>query len=352
MKTLDATTLTDARKEREDHLSDLRSKRTPSPDKTTLGELFEQRQERRVKKTGKRIAEQTRAHDRQLFDTHLGDLASRPVQSLSAAEVARLISDLRDRRSERTASAVYRILASALRLAVKRGLLAKSPCDGLEDWERPTHERAKKIRRLDEGEVATLVAAGGSARWRAGLALAAYGGLRLGELLALRWEDIDFDARTISVRRSLLKDGTPKAGGKTEAATRTVVLFPQLELTLAAWKERSPFTSGSDYVLVTASREPIKSRQNARRALDSAKGRAKLPLDVDAERLSWHSLRHSAGSMWLNEWRIPLATAAKMIGHRDASFMLKCYVDEARDEAAWVADVLGGIPDHGLRDAA
>src|SRR5205823_3364079 len=118
---------------------------------------------------------------------HLGSIADRPVQSITATEVARLLADLRDRRSERTASAVYRILAATLALAVRRGLLVKSPCDGLEAWEIPSQARAKEIRRLTSEEIATLVTSGGSERWRAALALAAYGGLRLGEVLALKW---------------------------------------------------------------------------------------------------------------------------------------------------------------------
>jgi Phage integrase family len=122
--------------------------------------------------------------------------------------------------------------------------------------------------------------------------------------LALKWGDIDFEARTISIRRSLKRNGEAKAGGKKEAATRTVVLFPQLDLVLSTWKEVAEFSAASDYVICTADRKPITSRQNARRAFESAEKRASLPLDPEAERLSWHSLRHSAGSMWLNEWSI------------------------------------------------
>jgi integrase len=77
-----------------------------------------------------------------------------------------------------------------------------------------------------------LVNAGSSERWRAALGLAGYAALRLGEVRALRWCDVDFDTDTISVSRSLLTDGTAKAT-KSEAGTRTVALFPELRRRVA-----------------------------------------------------------------------------------------------------------------------
>ncbi len=88
-----------------------------------------------------------------------------------------------------------------------------------------------------------LIAAASTERWKAGLALASLGGLRLGEVRGLQWGDIDLAGNTISVRRSLLPDGSAKTT-KTEAGQRTVPLFPELRRLLVAWKVKSPFTEG------------------------------------------------------------------------------------------------------------
>ena len=181
-----------------------------------------------------------------------------------------------------------------------------------------------------------LIAAASTERWKAGLALAGLGGLRLGEVRGLRWGDIDLAGNTISVRRSLLPDGTAKPP-KTEAGERMVPLFPELRRLLVAWKVKSPFTDPDDYVLVTADRGPVQQR-NAQRALEKAKEAAGL--DALEGRLSWHSLRHSAGSIWLTEYGIPVTTVSAMMGHANPSFTLACYGRDPRDEQTMVADVL------------
>jgi integrase len=53
-----------------------------------------------------------------------------------------------------------------------------------------------------------------------------------------------------------------------------------------------------------------------------------------------HSLRHSAGSILATELNLPITTVARILGHQDASFTLRCYARDARDEAAVVSDVL------------
>ena len=184
--------------------------------------------------------------------------------------------------------------------------------------------------------VRKLIAAGSTERWKAAFALAGMGGLRLGEVRGFQWGDVDFQANTIAVSRSLLPDGTPKAP-KTDAGVRVVPLFPELRQLLLTWKLRSPFTDPEDYVVVTGSRGPVQQR-NAQRTLARAKQAAGL--DQLEGRLSWHSLRHSAGSVWLTEYGLPITTVSAMMGHANPSFTLACYGRDPRDTETMVADVL------------
>ena len=164
-------------------------------------------------------------------------------------------------------------------------------------------------------------------------ALAGLGGLRLGEVRGLRWGDIDLQAQTITVSRSVLRDGTPKPP-KTDAGVLIVALLPDLRQLLVAWKLRSPFTDPDDYVLVTAARGPLQQR-NAQRAFAKAKEAAGL--DSLEGRLSWHSLRHSAGSVWLTEFDLAPTTVSAMMGHSNPAFTLACYGRD-RDTETMVAD--------------
>ncbi len=118
---------------------------------------------------------------------------------------------------------------------------------------------------------------------------------------------------------------------------RVVPLIPELRQLLLTWKLRSPFTDPDDYVLVTAARGPVQQR-NAQRTLAKAKQAAGL--DSLEGRLSWHSLRHSAGSVWLTEYGLPVTTVSAMMGHANPSFTLACYGRDPRDTETMVADVL------------
>jgi integrase len=259
------------------------------------------------------------------------------VQGITASDIARLLRRMRDDGlSGWTGSAVFRIVKGVFALAQRRGIVTSNPCDGLTSAERPKQRNKEKIERLDSPTTSKLIAAASTERWKAGLGLAGLGALRLGEVRGLQWGDIDLAANTISVRRSLLPDGSAKPP-KTEAGERTVALFPELRRLLVAWKVKSPCTDAEDYVLCTASRGPVQQR-NAQRALEKAKKAAGL--DSREGRLSWHSLRHSAGSIWLTEFGIPVTTVSAMMGHANPSFTLACYGRDPRDEQTMVADVL------------
>ena len=239
---------------------------------------------------GRRVTERTAEHERSLCDRHLGIFKGQKVQKISASDVARVLRSMRDDGlSEWTCSAVYRIAKAVFSLGVRRGILTRNPVDGLTPAERPKQRNARKVERLDSATLRRLIAAAPTERWRAGLALAGLGGLRLGELRGLQWGDVDLQANTIAVSRSVLRDGTPKPP-KTDAGVRIVPLFPELRQLLLTWKLRSPFTDPDDYVLVTAARGPVQQR-NAQRTFANAKAAAGL--DSLEGRLSWHSLRHS-----------------------------------------------------------
>ena len=80
--------------------------------------------------------------------------------------------------------------------------------------ERPRLRRTKEITVLTAAEVRDLVAAAQSDQDGALLLTAAFTGLRMGELLALRWRDVDFDRNALHVRASFTRDveSTPKSG--------------------------------------------------------------------------------------------------------------------------------------------
>lgn len=77
--------------------------------------------------------------------------------------------------------------------------------------------------------------------------VAAFSGLRLGELRALRWEDIDFANRIVHVRHSFTygNEGTPKSG-----KVRSVPLIDQAAKALDGLSRREHFTGSDDLVFI------------------------------------------------------------------------------------------------------
>jgi integrase len=338
LHTLQASSFTAAKRERTSWLAGLAEGRIAQRDGALFEDVFAEHQGARS------LSERTRAHERHLLERHLAGIRRRRVQDLSATELAHVLRGMRERYSPWTQVAVFRILAGTFALAMRRGIITRNPLDGLAPSERPRQRNAKRIARLDADALGRLVAAGASERWRVALALAGYAGLRLGEIRALTWADVDRKAGALSVSSSLLPDGTRKAP-KTEAGVRTVPMLPALRRLLLEWQAASPHARPDDYVIGTAEGGPVGER-NLRRALEAAKTAAGL--DSLEARLSWHSLRHSCLSVLATELELPATTLARIGGHADAGFTLKVYAKDARDESALIADVLGRASSAGV----
>lgn len=135
--------------------------------------------------------------------------------------------------------------------------------------------------------------------------VAAYAGLRRGELVALRWRDVDFVGRKIVVRRALSGD-TELRSTKSRRA-REVPLPDQAAAALERLSRRGEFVGPDDYVF--ASRlgrrlDPSALRRRFERARDGA----------GLEPLRFHDLRHTYGSL-LVAGGIDLASVKAAMGH-------------------------------------
>ncbi len=117
--------------------------------------------------------------------------------------------------------------------------------------------------------------------------IAAYTGLRLGELLALRWEDVDLDERRLVVHRAF--------SGRFEGPTKTwearfLPLADGAAQAFARLEGRDDFTSPDDYVFCSRLGRPLDGSA-LRRRFTAAAGAVGLRV------LRFHALRHGAGSL-------------------------------------------------------
>jgi len=116
-----------------------------------------------------------------------------------------------------TANKELRHLKACFGRAVMRGYMSRNAASAV----KPAKEAEKAVRVLTGEEIGKLLSACPSAGWRALVAMAVCTGMRRGEFLALRWEDVDLDGQSVCIRN------TPDHETKSRK-NRAVPLTPEL----------------------------------------------------------------------------------------------------------------------------
>jgi integrase len=170
---------------------------------------------------------------------------------------------------------------------------------------------------------------------RAVVALGAATGLRIGELLGLRWGRVDLNRGTLRVEENCYKGkfGTPKTG----ASRREIPLAPAVVGILLARRARALSPSPDALVFCTRKGTALAADNLLKRHLAPACCRAGL------ERATWHSLRRTHGTL-LQAQGTPLKYAQAQLGHSKMATTLEVYTlnvtEEQRQAQGKLAEVL------------
>lgn len=135
--------------------------------------------------------------------------------------------------SARSVLHLHRVLRTALQQAVKWQILPRNPADAV----RPPRPERKEMQALDEDGTAKLLVSAQSTRVWIPVLLAVTTGMRRGEILGLRWSDVDLDNGVLCVRQALSKtqaEGIVFREPKTAKSRRTLAL---MHMTVDALKE-------------------------------------------------------------------------------------------------------------------
>jgi integrase len=192
-------------------------------------------------------------------------------------------------------------------------------------------ERLRERRRIDlqvfsPEEVLALVRAAASAQDAAIYLTAAFTGLRRGELLALRWRDVDFAGSLVRVRASFCagQETVPKSG-----KVRSVPMAPDVAIALARLAERHLWTGEDDLVFVGELGGHLDGSALRRRYLE-ALSRAGL------RQLRFHDLRHTFGTRMITT--ADILRVKEWMGHADVQTTMRYLHYAPRpDDAALVA---------------
>jgi integrase len=244
-KTLRDTTLTKARAEMHKILGN--KEKHVTPDKMTTGQWIDQwiavgAPGRRKKKVSARTLE---GYEEKLRNHVVPTLGKRPLQQLQATEIDKLYSQLDGKVSPMTAHHVHTVLNACLDAAVRKRLIPNNPilwCEKIPSAGESDHGIA-----LDEEDLRKLIEGfrkgfrGQASVFYPIVAVGALTAARRGEVLALRWVDLDVANKTLTIRRALeqtKKHGIRFKEPKTARSKRTFQIDDGLLALLLAEREK------------------------------------------------------------------------------------------------------------------
>jgi integrase len=246
------------------------------------------------------------------------EFGKRKIEAITTEDIDLWISGYGG--SNRTRQKYLVCLGSIFKRAMKVYGLPRNPADLVE---RPRVRRAAKIDVLRPEEVLALVRAAESDQDAAIFHTAAFAGLRMGELLALRWRDVDFTRRTIHVRENWTQGETTTPKGGTE---RAVPMAEEVAERLARLGQRQHFTTDDDLVFCTPRGQHVgyKSlKERYRAALRAANLR---------EDFRFHNLRHTFGSTVIRH--ADSREVMEWMGHADLTTTRRYLAFVDREDAA------------------
>jgi len=236
-----------------------------------------------------------------------------PLARIAHDDVQAWVNGLSGRSSPTTVHKCHQILRKTMAGAVRSRLVPRNPCDGVR---LPSVQR-QEMRFIGPTQIRGL-ASTIHPRYEAFVLLGAYGGLRLGELVGLRWRRVDLRRGQVEVAEISVEINGDIIFGppKTRAGRRTV---PIPEVVVSALNAAKPAGGRDDDLVFTApSGGPVRHRLFRQRFWYPAVTEAGL----DGFRI--HDLRHSAVALWIAAGASPTEIAQRA-GHTSVVTVLDRY---------------------------
>jgi integrase len=273
---------------------------------------------------------------RSTVDHHLSPrFGDRALSEITVADIEKLRRDLLATRSRRTGQKTLILLHGIFKLAVRREWMTSNPVAHVE---RVGIRRRTEFAVLTVEEVMALARVAPTEQDAALITVAAFTGLRLGELRALRWRDVAWSKHYVHVRRSYTGTGekTPKSG-----KARSVPLSDPVARALDALSKREHSIGLDDRVFCSATGGVLDDGQ-IRDMFYAALEHAGIDRDRGTGKLLvFHDLRHTFGTMVVEKF--PLPTVQAWMGHSAiATTMLYVHHIDKHDEADALSSLIEG----------
>ena len=287
------------------------------------------------------VSQRTFERYEQLCRVHLiPSLGSTELSKLHPTKIDTAYRQIRDKGvSGRTALHCHRVLRQALGWGVKKGLLTKNRTDAVDV---PKPER-NEMRALTAPETQMLLDAARSTDLYDVVFVALGTGLRLGEILAVRWSDYDADEGSLQIVRSLAYltgKGLTFTPTKTHRSDRALRLSAETIAVLGDLRKRQvesrlalgPAYEDGDLIFCGPTGTPRPPYAVSHAFRDLARDAGLLPL-------RFHDLRHSFASALMRAG-LPVKAVSAALGHSSATLTLNTYQHITPDFEAEAANLI------------
>jgi integrase len=239
---------------------------------------------------------------------HLGSVRLDKLNTLQLQDL--YLDKLDEGLSARTVRYVHVTLNKALKDAVRWELVPRNVAQAA----KPPRQHKKEITPLNKEQIKALFKAADGDALYALYVLAVTTGMRQGELLGLKRDDVDLVAGTLQVRRTVYngKVGAPK----TSSGRRTIKLA---QLAIRALTEHLEAEKGSEWLFPNGKGTPISCQNLHNRSWKPLLTKAGLPRTT-----RFHDLRHTSATLLLMQ-NVNPKIVSEMLGHADVTITLNTY---------------------------
>jgi integrase len=261
------------------------------------------------------------------------------VRRLAVEDVKRFAAAMREQgNSDSTRGKHIRVLGACLQSAILDGYASRNPVRELRPGERP-RGRKKESAYFEADELPRLFAELGPGVYRTLTEVALKTGMRLGELSALTWGDVDLVEGVVRVRRSYT-DGN--LGTTKNRENRDVLLAPEVVTLLGKWWGECGRPAEDRLVLPGETVSGYLNPHSVLRQLYGAMERAGIArVGPTGEKRTFHSLRHTHAKVAIESGRL-ITWLSRSLGHSSLSVTTEVYGHFERAERKREAEAMEG----------
>ncbi|MEW1690875.1 tyrosine-type recombinase/integrase [Streptomyces sp. NPDC091265] len=272
------------------------------------------------------------------YETHvrrylIPQIGSKRLETLGAADVRRMLTAVTAQASAATAKESHRVLRSALTAACREELISRNvvmlvPAPRVE---------TRELKPWDLEETTTFLEAARKDPLYAAFVLAVALGLRRGEVLGLRWSDIDLERRILTVRNQIQRVQKELYADSTKNRRTRAIPVPLMCVAPLRWQRLRQAAQRraaglawhhSDYVFTTRTGRTIEPR-NISRSFE------RITEDAGLRRIRLHDARHGCATI-LFAAGVPARVVMEILGHSQIAVTMNIYThvsDDHRREA-------------------